>query len=216
MDSSPGTQKKILAAAAAEFVERGKDGARMQSVANRAGVNKALLHYYYRSKELLYRAVLEQVMFSVWGTIRTRLAESESSPTGNLQTTIHIVAEAYIDGLSRYPGFVRIMLRELADGGDGIRTIVSHFLNDYGDIPAHLMQQLSVARERGAINTIDRTHLIISMVGMVAASFAAQQAAVAAGPPLNLLVQSGPDFLKERVEQITKLACYGLFGRDVE
>ena len=45
------TELKILEAAKQEFIEKGFDGARMQKIAERAGINKALLHYYFRSKD---------------------------------------------------------------------------------------------------------------------------------------------------------------------
>ena len=48
-------EEKILAAAKKVFVEKGMDGARMQDIADEAGINKALLHYYFRNKEKLFQ-----------------------------------------------------------------------------------------------------------------------------------------------------------------
>jgi TetR/AcrR family transcriptional regulator len=56
------TEEKILDAAVDEFIEHGRAGARMQEIADRAGINKALLHYYFRSKDLLFEAVFTQVI----------------------------------------------------------------------------------------------------------------------------------------------------------
>ena len=56
-----GTEQRILDAADAVFVRRGTDGARMQEIAAEAGVNKALLHYYYRTKDGLAEAVFRRV-----------------------------------------------------------------------------------------------------------------------------------------------------------
>ncbi|MBC8056035.1 MAG: TetR family transcriptional regulator, partial [Rhizobiales bacterium] len=53
------TQPLILRAAMAEFSERGLGGARMESIAERAGVNKRLIYYYFGSKEALFLAALE-------------------------------------------------------------------------------------------------------------------------------------------------------------
>ena len=49
------TEEKIFEAATDVFVEKGMDGARMQDIANQAGINKALLHYYYRTKDNLFQ-----------------------------------------------------------------------------------------------------------------------------------------------------------------
>ncbi len=53
------TEEKIFEAATDVFIEKGMDGARMQDIANQAGINKALLHYYYRTKEKLFTTVFE-------------------------------------------------------------------------------------------------------------------------------------------------------------
>lgn len=54
-----GTEERILATAREVFLVRGKNGARMDEIAREAGVNKALLHYYYRSKDNIFRAVFK-------------------------------------------------------------------------------------------------------------------------------------------------------------
>jgi len=56
-DKDLNTENKILGAAEDVFIKKGMDGTRMQEIANKAGINKALLHYYYRSKEKLFMAV---------------------------------------------------------------------------------------------------------------------------------------------------------------
>lgn len=55
------TEETIFNAATEEFIDKGFDGARMQEIAKRAGINKALLHYYYRTKEKLFDAIFEKV-----------------------------------------------------------------------------------------------------------------------------------------------------------
>ncbi|MBN1607852.1 MAG: TetR/AcrR family transcriptional regulator, partial [Polyangiaceae bacterium] len=59
---SEDSEEKILLAAMEEFNRKGVYGARMQAIADRADVNKALLHYYFRSKERLYLRVLERIL----------------------------------------------------------------------------------------------------------------------------------------------------------
>ena len=54
------TETKILAAAEEVFLKSGYDGSRMQEIADLAGINKAMLHYYFRSKDLLFERIFEQ------------------------------------------------------------------------------------------------------------------------------------------------------------
>ena len=56
------TENLILQAARKTFIIKGKDGARMQEIADVAGVNKMLLHYYFRNKEKLFERVIEDII----------------------------------------------------------------------------------------------------------------------------------------------------------
>jgi TetR/AcrR family transcriptional regulator len=58
------TEEKILDAAKDVFQKKGMTGARMQEIADKAGINKALLHYYYRTKEKLFEKVLRSIHFN--------------------------------------------------------------------------------------------------------------------------------------------------------
>jgi AcrR family transcriptional regulator len=60
-ESDKQTEDKIFESATEVFTEKGMDGARMQDIANHAGINKALLHYYFRTKDRLFDAVFEKV-----------------------------------------------------------------------------------------------------------------------------------------------------------
>ena len=55
------TEEKIFESATEVFIEKGMDGARMKEIAEHAGINKALLHYYYRTKDHLFNAVFEKI-----------------------------------------------------------------------------------------------------------------------------------------------------------
>jgi AcrR family transcriptional regulator len=55
------TEERIFEAATDVFVDKGMDGARMQDIASYAGINKALLHYYFRTKDQLFNAVFEMI-----------------------------------------------------------------------------------------------------------------------------------------------------------
>src|SRR5260370_17531085 len=72
----------ILKAAVREFAQEGVAGARTEAIARSAGVNKALLYYYFKDKEALYRAVLDQVFGGVRAAIHNSLSQ-DLSPLEN-------------------------------------------------------------------------------------------------------------------------------------
>ncbi len=65
-DNDKLTEEKIFEAATDVFMDKGMDGARMQDIASHAGINKALLHYYYRTKDQLFNAVFEMIARKVF------------------------------------------------------------------------------------------------------------------------------------------------------
>jgi TetR/AcrR family transcriptional regulator len=67
------TEEKILAAAREVFHKRGFEGARMQEIADTAGINKALVHYYFRNKENLFADVFSEAVSKMIGTISSIL-----------------------------------------------------------------------------------------------------------------------------------------------
>jgi AcrR family transcriptional regulator len=102
----------ILAAAALEFAERGFGGARVDRIARRARVNKAMLYYHFKSKERLYRALLRQ-MFGLAAERLRVIAAGPGRPAHKIDLAIAAIA-AFIQEHTFFPA---IMLREVAEGG---------------------------------------------------------------------------------------------------
>src|SRR6476659_7741570 len=72
------TEQRILDAARTVFIRHGTAGARMQEIALEAGVNQALLHYYFRSKERLAQAVFQQLAQRLFPALIETLASDLS------------------------------------------------------------------------------------------------------------------------------------------
>ena len=72
--SSENTEAQILKAAREVFIAKGLDGARMQEIADHAGINKALLHYYFRTKEKLFEAVFREVASNLFPAMKQVLS----------------------------------------------------------------------------------------------------------------------------------------------
>ncbi|MFH1092016.1 MAG: TetR/AcrR family transcriptional regulator, partial [Pseudomonadota bacterium] len=109
-------EERILAAASQEFAKKGFFGARTQAIADAAGVNKAMVHYYYRTKEKLYSQVLRRSV----GKLMTRVREAWQAEVP-VTARVEKVIDAYLDNVSQDPNIIKILLRELVDGGDRLR-----------------------------------------------------------------------------------------------
>jgi AcrR family transcriptional regulator len=103
------TERRILDAARRVFTARGSAGARMQEIAAEAGVNQALLHYYFRTKELLAHAVFKEAAAKLFpGVMRILGAEVP------LETRVEQVVHHYIDTLREHPFLPGFVLGELS------------------------------------------------------------------------------------------------------
>ena len=105
------TKQRILEAAEAEFSEKGVFGARIDSIAANAGVNKRMIYEYFLSKEGLYKTVLINVYnrISLWES-------SLASDTGDPVKVIRDLVHSYFDFLTKNQSFVRILLWENLNG----------------------------------------------------------------------------------------------------
>jgi AcrR family transcriptional regulator len=158
-------EKRILIAAVSEFAAKGFYGARTQSIAESAGANKALLHYYFRSKQKLYQMVIEHV----FSDILTQVFKAWTGD-GPLESRINRVVDAYIDAIAQNPGIVKIILREVVDGGIHLRKSFGpdNPIIIEGFTPIDMLQQLG---EEMRVDPKEGLHIFINLVGMCVISF---------------------------------------------
>ena len=103
---------RILAAAALEFAAHGFAGARVDRIARRARVNKAMLYYHFQSKQRLYRVLLRQMF-----TLAVQPLQAIAAGSGTHAEKIDRVIAALAAFLEAHASFPAIMLREVAEGG---------------------------------------------------------------------------------------------------
>ncbi|MBR9974840.1 MAG: TetR/AcrR family transcriptional regulator [Bacteroidetes bacterium] len=208
------TEQAILAAALEEFSKHGRQGARMQDIADRAGLNKALLHYYFRSKERLYEEVFTYV-FRHYFTRMTTPLRSDGSFAEILRQFIH----QYVDLLNENPALPMFMLREVAEGAPVFRRRIgeiaaTHLDPESGDTPLGLPNTILAFFERGvregAVTQADPFQTMISVMGACIYFFAAFPIFAAVMPGLE---QQRAALTEARKDHIFELVYYGLKPR---
>jgi TetR/AcrR family transcriptional regulator len=103
------TEQKILNAAKKVFLTKGMDGARMQDIADEAGINKALLHYYFRSKDKLFEQIFMEVASAFLPRIFTILEASDTT----LFEKIELFCHEYISQEIKTPYVPIFILNEI-------------------------------------------------------------------------------------------------------
>ena len=112
-DSDP--RARILEVAAQVFASSGFAGARIDDIADRARVNKAMLYYHVGDKQALYAAVLLQTIDHALARIDTALAAARSA-----EERLRVIVSTVAAAAQENPNFAPLMLRELASGGQSI------------------------------------------------------------------------------------------------
>lgn len=137
-----GTVARILEAARDVFAEEGFAGARVDVIARKAGVNKAALYYHIGDKKALYAEVIHTVI----GSAALRLAkgiEGEPTPEDKIRTYLKTLAQTFDEN----PQMPRIMMRELASGGQNLPGV---FFKDLFALFGVLSAILEEGRGQGA------------------------------------------------------------------
>ena len=168
------TEQRILEAAHAVFVRRGTAGARMQEIAAEAGVNKALLHYYFRSKNRLGEAVFRRVATGLFSRAGAILGGDD-----DLETKIRRIITLYIDQFAHtpyVPGYIIGELTQHPDRAQQLLDAVRQFRDDAHapDFIAALGRQLRAEARRGAIRSITVEQFIVNLVSLCIFPFAAR------------------------------------------
>ena len=167
MSQERNTEEQIIAAAKKIFSAKGLAGARMQDIADEAGINKAMLHYYYRSKEKLFEIVfteaLDKLMHRMSNVINANLPLPEK---------IREIVKNYIEGLTENPQLPLFVLNELQQQPE---LLVKQFKTkpNFPNIQQFLME-IAVAGEKGIIKKISPIQLMLNVLSMCVFPFVAK------------------------------------------
>src|SRR5882672_716240 len=163
------SRASILKAAINEFSEHGISGARTDAIARAAGVNKALLYYYFKDKEAIYQAVLDQVFSGLRDTVVPML-EGNLPPREKLLNYLG----AYFDYIAANPCFPRVVQGEwIRSGSDRMGQMKRVARSYFQPIYQRLGEVLQEGIAAGEFRPIDSAQFIPSMVAIIIFYFSA-------------------------------------------
>jgi len=144
-DQSSSTELKIFEAARDVFQSKGLEGARMQEIADKAEINKSMLHYYYRSKEKLFEKVYQLSIVKLIPQIAGLL--NEEMP---LEAKLRNFAIKYLELIKRNPDIPLFILHEMNKNPGRMKTFMLH---EVGKKIQPFLNQIQEEKEKG--NTVD-------------------------------------------------------------
>lgn len=189
------TEQRILDAAHTVFVRRGTAGARMQEIAEEAGVNKALLHYYFRSKARLGEAIFRRVAQGLFARVGGILGGNAS-----LDDKVRQVVALYIDQLAATPYAPGYVISEINQHPERARQLLEAIAQlrtqAMGEtFIAALDTQLKHEAKAGRIRAISIEQFLANLASLCVFPFAARPML---GAVLQLDDRGFDRFLRER------------------
>ena len=152
------TESKILEAAKEVFQTKGMDGARMHEIANLAGINKSMLHYYYRSKQLLFEAVFKNAFSLIAPKINAVLNDDSS-----IEDKIKKFTSDYITFIVKHPYLPNFIILELNRNPEFILTLKQ---DDGFPNLEKFKKQIDTEVKKGLIRPIKGEQLFINLMSL--------------------------------------------------
>lgn len=152
----------ILKAAVREFAREGVAGARTDAIARSAGVNKALLYYYFKDKEALYQAVLDEVFSGVRSSIQSALSQ-DLPPRERLAAYVR----AHFDYIASNPLYPRIVHAEFLRAGKDPSRLQRVAKQYFQPIFVNIAALLQEGERSGDFRPVNPVHFIPSMVSVI-------------------------------------------------
>ena len=159
------TEQSILEAAKIVFIKKGMEGARMQEIADEAGINKAMLHYYYRSKDKLFEAVFKETFLKLVPSL-IEIVKTDIS----LFDKIKIFVGNYIDIINENPLIPAFIIHELNRNPDRVVELIK----SSGINPVFFINQVDKEIKEGIIEPVNPLHLIVNMLALCIFPFVAR------------------------------------------
>lgn len=156
------TEEKIKSAARKVFSEKGYFGTRTRDIADEAGINLALVNYYFRSKEKLFDLIMQEKIYQLFGTIVPIMI----NPAIPFESKIDIIVESYTEMLIENPDLPIMVFNEIKNNPHGFGLKLQ---------AGPLMEESSFFKQLKERNSeIDPVHFILSFIGMMVFPFIAK------------------------------------------
>ncbi|TVQ92313.1 MAG: TetR/AcrR family transcriptional regulator [Bacteroidetes bacterium] len=194
MAKSKNTEQKIFDAATELFMEKGVDRTSVRDIASKAGINLALMNYYFRSKENLFDTIFTNLV-----TENTReLLKILNSDMG-LEEKIRSYVNAYIDMLTANPLLVPFFMAIIHRSQEKI-TQMKVISNLYGT--EKFSQQIVDEGKKGTIRRTDPSHFFVDMISMITFPFAIRPLIMDRN---EMSEEEFNEFIQERKEHVTEV-----------
>ena len=201
------TREKIKDAASEIFAQKGYAAARMQEIADRAGANKALIYYYFSSKDALFEAILRESFAELVANLTELFEVQEPEPEKVIKRLVHV----HLQFLLEHPQLPRLLMRELSSDHASAAHILADVIMRFSRQKIARLQQLfDKAAAHHTVRRIDVRQLVLSIVSLNVFSFVAWPVMQILWPAQSRHFDKA---MRDREKAVVDLILHGLLPR---
>ena len=200
------TEARIFEAALKVFARKGKDGARLQEIADEAGIHRPLLHYYFRTKQQLYEAVAER-MFK-------QFLASLEMPAGSksFADKLRAFIDHYVDSVREHPHAAMWMVAENMAGNPVLGELLTRAFATEGSPQRDMLEAIESAIANGEIRPVDPRQLMLTVVSACVFFFVTLPTVKMMNP---LAAEDFDAYVEQRKKHVFEVVYNGLASREV-
>jgi len=194
------TEEKIFNSAKMEFAQFGLAGSRVDRIANRAKINKAMIYYHYKGKEKLYEHILSFIVEGIYNAVKNLI------PAVSIENL-----EALIRGYGEYIGkldedYIRIMIREIASGGKYFKKItVPKLIEPVMELVIDIFKK---GRKEGIIDSLNPQFTMIQIIGSIV-FFNLMRITLKDSPIYDSIFKG--NFISDYIDNLLHILKFGIF-----
>lgn len=162
------TEQRILDEAKIIFVKKGLMGARMQEIADAASINKAMLHYYFKSKQELF----DRILLGYVNIMAPKLIGALTKE-GSIIEKFENLVDAYTDTILKFPQIPSFLLNEMSQGHDTMALHIKERIHKDNTI-GNLFIQIIEEQEKGILNKMPPAQMVLNLMSLVIFPFIAR------------------------------------------
>lgn len=202
----PDTESRIFDAALRVFARKGRDGARLQEIADEAGIHRPLLHYYFRTKQQLYEAVADRLF--------TQFLMSFDAPGegGPFADTLQAFIGHYMDSVREHRHAAMWMVAENMAGSPILGEMLGRAFATEGSPQRAMLDAIERAVKSGEIRSVDPRQLMLTVVSACVFPFVTLPTVKMMNP---LAAEDFDAYVEERKRHVFEVIYYGLASREV-
>jgi AcrR family transcriptional regulator len=204
------SKEKILESAIRMFAQKGKHGTKIDEIARDAGINKALVYYYFTSKDNLFFEILKTIFTEMYQNSLHKISEDISNGKNHVDIISNSIRYSF-ESYNNNPDYTRIMIDAISNGMEEIPKALEIVYNNTTLSPAsYILNTIQDGVDKNIFREVDPVNTMISITGMTFIYFLSRNIIKFFG----MNIENEEDFINNRVQSVIDLIMNGMLKRN--